>query len=366
MIHVGFSEDSSGTTKLSIGYVYICHCRQLTKVLLEKYPFVYIVFVGEGDIDDEILNNDKVFIARNYLDNIEEYKYLLTFTAWYLIIKNKLLTEFSHLCLLESDMVLNDDFKETMDNSLLSNPDLQVISFSNINWGFMFDITRTGINSFLDLKDISLDDTDVQNDWWPTTNHILSINIISDFIDWYYPDCLKIKDTRKAWYFERLLSVYFKTEGIKPITVTKKNNHKMENSHIIFTNPNNNMSKPPPPTQRRPHPTQQQPPPSSRPIERRQPPSPRPIQRRQPPPSSPPIQRRPHPIQRRQPPPSPEPIQRQPPPSPEPTQRQPPEPRYVHPPQPVKDNNVSNLTPTSINRSYKKPLPPFGTKAGRK
>ena len=73
--------------------VYICHNIDTYKTIRERNirPTPYIIFVGNGEITEEIEKDPHVFIARNQPINIENEPKLLTFTAWYLIVMNNLL-----------------------------------------------------------------------------------------------------------------------------------------------------------------------------------------------------------------------------------------------------------------------------------
>jgi len=75
-----------------INIIFICHDEKLVKELYEKYDKPIVLFVGKNEIDATRFSN--LTIVRNLPYNIEEEKSLLTFTAWYAIIKNDLFKEF--------------------------------------------------------------------------------------------------------------------------------------------------------------------------------------------------------------------------------------------------------------------------------
>ena len=89
--------------------VFICH--DLNSILNIKkyliYSNCYIIFVGNKEL---LYDNKKIIIARLYDNNIEHEQKLLTFTAWYLIIKNNLFKEYTHICLLEYDVIIKPSF----------------------------------------------------------------------------------------------------------------------------------------------------------------------------------------------------------------------------------------------------------------
>ena len=73
--------------------------------------------------------------------NIENEKALLTFTAWYAIIKNNLFSNYKYLCILEYDVVLDNNFKNNLTN-ICKTQKYDVISFIPINYGFVRDIKK--------------------------------------------------------------------------------------------------------------------------------------------------------------------------------------------------------------------------------
>jgi hypothetical protein len=88
--------------------VYICHNQQSFDMIKDQLKFknCYVMIVGD-DIPDIFYGYDnKIIITKDLKNNIENENKLLTFTAWYAIIKNNLFTDFSHICLLEYDISL--------------------------------------------------------------------------------------------------------------------------------------------------------------------------------------------------------------------------------------------------------------------
>jgi hypothetical protein len=70
------------------------------------------------------------------------------------------------------------------------------------------DITYNVYIKYLENKHINYN---INNVWYPTTNHCIKREILLDFVDWYYPSYLQIKDLdykKLSWYHERLFSVY--------------------------------------------------------------------------------------------------------------------------------------------------------------
>ena len=105
--------------------VFICHLEELVKKLYNTYENPAILFVGLNTLNKTIYPD--VIIVRDLQDNIEYEKSLLTFTAWYAIIKNDLFKDDEHLCLLEYDVKLSENFKEALASLLQNNKTLDAI-----------------------------------------------------------------------------------------------------------------------------------------------------------------------------------------------------------------------------------------------
>jgi hypothetical protein len=110
-----------------IDIIFICHDEKLVQELYEKYDKHIVLFVGKNEIDSNRFSN--LTIVRNLPYNIEEEKSLLTFTAWYAIIKNDLFKDHEYLCLLEYDVILKDDFQQRLDECINTFPNVDLFSF---------------------------------------------------------------------------------------------------------------------------------------------------------------------------------------------------------------------------------------------
>jgi hypothetical protein len=214
---------------MKITTVFICHNEELVQKCLAKYDdTVYIFFVGlSGFID-----HPRVIIARNLPDNIEKEPKLLTFTAWYAIIKNNLFTDSDFLCLLEYDVVLDSSFFSELRNACQSN---DIVAFKGGTAHWNSNITNSVITTFLVNKKAP---HEAGKYWYHTTNLCMRRNILEKFVDWYYPDYLFIKErdnVRLSWYHERVFSAFISSNNykVKQIGGLK---HFQLNSHSIFNN----------------------------------------------------------------------------------------------------------------------------------
>lgn len=181
--------------------IFICHDIQISLDLLSKHADCYVMFVGDKDY----VENDRIIVCRNLPNNIENEKKLLTFTAWYAIIKNNLFTDYNYLCLLEYDVKLLDTFYTSVENVCKSKqPDIISFHYGSTN-NFTQVISTNIIKKYTNF--------DVYNEmyWYYTTNQCVRYDIVRQFVDYYYPLCLEIKKDdlfRLSWYHETCLSIF--------------------------------------------------------------------------------------------------------------------------------------------------------------
>jgi len=219
--------------------VFICHdTESMSKVIGYNYN---IILVGDKQIKDEYLQYPNLTIARDLQYNIEEEKNLLTFTAWYAIIKNNLFSEYEYICLLEYDVVFLKNFEEILYQLINSNEQSKIISFilgsvSEFYHNFDLDI----VNTYLINKGINIDVNNILNEityWVSTTNHCVHRKVINDFVDWYYPSCLDIQKTENnkiAFYHERMFFIYLFYKKIRTQHIGGLLDHLFMNSHGYY------------------------------------------------------------------------------------------------------------------------------------
>lgn len=171
------------------------------------------VFVG-SDETDKIDSNDKVIIARTLPDNIEEKKYLVSFTAWYALAKNNLInTEF--ICLLEYDVDLSDFFWEETLRALDKNVIVGYVPFL-LNHILFLDgtpyLSRSLINVY-GIDPVNLVYTYIQttndNLWASTTNMAMSTENFRKFVEWFIPLIREFDDDPiSAHVHERAVKIF--------------------------------------------------------------------------------------------------------------------------------------------------------------
>jgi len=209
----------------SVGVVFVCHDERSIQHVL---PYGHsILFVGNKIISKEY--QEKVITVRDLPEHIEHEPKLLSFTAWYAICKNRLFTEYEYLCILEWDVLLDPDFMTQLQQACSGSVD--AISFLEDYHYFTSDIQIPIATQYLENKGISY--VFRPRPWGASTNQCLRRSLLEEFVDWYYPSCLwiKEKDPKKiSWYHERLYIVFLDSRNIH-YHMCKGLHHIQLNSH---------------------------------------------------------------------------------------------------------------------------------------
>ena len=210
---------------MSVQIVFICHDEESVQTVL---PYGYpILLVGDKSVKDI----EKVIVVRELPFHIEHIPKLLTFTAWYAIVKNHLFKESEFLCLLEWDAVLDKTFESNL--KALCKSEVHAISFMESVLGdLLADVNLNVFFKFLKDKQITPQKVCSIERWGISSNQCLRRTLLEDFVEWYYP-CLTILQedpTRVSWYHERIYMVYLNHRSI-PYTLCKGLTHLFKNSH---------------------------------------------------------------------------------------------------------------------------------------
>ena len=156
----------------------------------------------------------------------------MTYTAWFAITMNQLFNNIDYVCLLEYDVVLEDNFKEKITDICNKNTS-DIVSFIKDYRHFLTDLDVTIFNKFLNMKNITYD---MDLPWYHTTNHCLKREILDDFVNWYYPSAIDfwyLDRKMVSWYHERIFSVYLNVTK-KKLHLTSGLRHIQNNSHHNF------------------------------------------------------------------------------------------------------------------------------------
>ncbi len=196
--------------------IFVCHDTETVLKCMRKYADAKIMFVGHKSLD---VSSPNITIVRDLPDNIEHFALLLSFTAWYAIVKNNLYSEYDYLCIFEHDV----DFKAKLlqdINTVIATHAPPVISFIRDDSGLNF---QKGINNINNFK-LFIDNYNIYSRWYSSTNHCIKRNILINFVDWYYPKCidkLLIIDRHHTQnYHERLFSAYITMNYSEPYFIT--------------------------------------------------------------------------------------------------------------------------------------------------
>jgi GR25 family glycosyltransferase involved in LPS biosynthesis len=199
--------------------VFVCHDNETVEKVITYKDRCYILFVGDNSIDDKYKYDERIIIVRDLKDNIEHEPKLLTFTAWYAIIKNDLFADYQYICILEHDITISDDFESNL-LTLCKENTVDCVSFCIDRAGvksFYMWINRMVLKYFLKLKNASVN-LEEHKEFFTNSNSCLRRKVLADFVDWYYPACFEFKfyhEDRFSWYHERLIYIYAKYANLK-------------------------------------------------------------------------------------------------------------------------------------------------------
>lgn len=222
---------------MKVKIIFVCHNKSSVDYVISLNLTEYsIIYVGGENTLEEFKNDSRLIIARNFEDNIENSHELLTFTAWYLISKNNLFSEYEYLCILEWDVSLDNEFVNKLNNlcSYLNN--YQVISFSSDCCNFYSDVNVNILNYSLQKINIDPNIFHTNTTWFSSTNHCIRRDVLNEFVDLYYPLACTITlldHENISWYHERIFSSYVTVQN-KLHFLTSGLNHYQRESHGTF------------------------------------------------------------------------------------------------------------------------------------
>lgn len=203
--------------------VYVCHNQESVDVCNIKSPNSHILLVGPDNAVSKF--PERLTIVRDLPHNIEEERKLLTFTAWYAIVKNNLFFEHDTLCILEWDATLTSPI-----------PDIHhdVVVLLTHSRYFFNDVSPELLKTY--LTDMGLHINEPNETWGATTNVILRRHVLEKFVDMYYPSSIQHlkKDLYNfSYYHERVFSMFVKTKGFS-VVILPIIDHVQANSHQSF------------------------------------------------------------------------------------------------------------------------------------
>lgn len=203
-----------------------------------KYTYA---FVGRGDCD-KIRHLSNVVIVRELQDNIEQYKNLVDFTAWYAFVRNKLIqSEF--VALLQYDTAISPSFyKQTL--AYLTKEPTKMLGYqkwpildanfieNNIGAAPLADALRATYG--VDLYHLVARHVEAKGDiGWPSSNNLaMSTKLLSEYVDWFSPMIQLLGPNLYSGHsFERSLKIFCILKNVENIYAPQLAHHYQLNSH---------------------------------------------------------------------------------------------------------------------------------------
>ena len=213
---------------------------------LKKYKYV---FVGNRPVD-KILNNDKIIIARNLPFNMEEYPGLTSYTGWYALWKNNLITT-PYINLFEYDVILNQNIEQIISKFIYDNHKLigyVPVPCKNINFINKKEWVEDLFNAIKEYYKIDLERTirvHMNNSpnmlWSSTSNTTFETSFFKKYMTWFEPLSNLIKESKTAGHAHERSMTFFSilnkynpilTQGL--LTHYQLDSHKTQGHYVNF------------------------------------------------------------------------------------------------------------------------------------
>lgn len=190
----------------------------------EQIDNLNFLFVGSKDVS-KIENRSDVIVCRNLEYNVEKYKDLGPFSAWYSIFKNHLYDhDTEYIIMLEYDCLLNDLFYEQLKNFLKYDKECKIIGFIPYAVSNPLFLGKnqfnTGLISCLEDKyslkvfDI-LHNIDPQKNIALCSNTVFDVKVFEAFMNWVMPLFEYVMELPLCGHFiERALPVFYLIKDI--------------------------------------------------------------------------------------------------------------------------------------------------------
>lgn len=207
----------------------VCHDYDMITELEKQNHFKNInnykyLLVGESKkVNSPFL--EKVIICEKLPNNIERLNKLLTFTAWYAIVKNNL-SKTDYVTIFEYDV----DIKKSLDFDLDNFDAIGYIEYL-IDSEKSFRDYPPYIEEYVKKLKIVNHEQEIHNlygsdKWACTTNFTLKIDFLKDFVDYYYN--LIIEDD----IYHRVKQAHIHERMITMFCLKNKNKIKIENGYL--------------------------------------------------------------------------------------------------------------------------------------
>ena len=204
---------------------------------LKNYRYI---FLGKSETS-KIENNNKVIIAKNYENNLEDYPYFTAFTGWYLLWKNNLIKT-KYINLFEYDAVLNKNIEQIESKILYDNPDMiGYVPFPCSNFHYI-DNKNWVEDIFLAIKNVYNIDIEKQirrfiqikpDLFWSSTNNVtFKQEIFNEYMKWFEPLINYLRESKSSGHAqERAISFFYLTKNKKMVLTNGIIEHLQMDSH---------------------------------------------------------------------------------------------------------------------------------------
>ena len=194
----------------------------LDSIRYKKYESIdnlIFLFVGFGDTS-KIKNRTDVIVCRDLQYNIEQYKDLTSYTAWYAVWKNKLCeSDIDYVTFLEYDTVIHQNYFQKLKKILNENNKIDIIGYSQINVHHELFLGHHMYSDGLieSLKKIyNIDVLDlikrysINKKCAIVLNRTIRLSVFEDYMKWSMPVVNDFIDSKYSGHFtERLVTVYY-------------------------------------------------------------------------------------------------------------------------------------------------------------
>jgi hypothetical protein len=222
----------------------IIHDQQLLLEYEQQRKFPEIrrlryVFVGSGAVS-LVSERDDVIVARLLPDNIEQYPNLLSFTGWYAIARNKLIT-MDYVAVLEHDAFVSTKFERETVLALRGTHSIVgylALGLAHPLFLHAGDWLVRSLAETYDIDVIGLVRGHLKrggvDQWTTTTNHAMRADDLAAFVDWFLPlTPLFRHDPAGSYVHERAIPVYCLLNHIEDRYVPGVLEHAQVASHGI-------------------------------------------------------------------------------------------------------------------------------------
>ena len=155
--------------------------KKISKTFGKEYSYV---FVGYNELN---LDNSNIIVCRDLPINIEQHKNLVTYTGWYALVKNNLLTH-EYNFMLEYDVVLSPKFDQIVSTTVKQARTKNVFSFIPNDKDYFFyeylpdmfynkNLLRIEREEFIALG--------FPEKWMGTSNSLWNKNFLKEFVEWF-------------------------------------------------------------------------------------------------------------------------------------------------------------------------------------